>query len=109
MENQGMPGVYFLRIRYQCRHQKTAKTNTMKPAMKIFTALAVGMAAGAVAGLLLAPRKGEETRKLLRRKGEKMVDNMKFNIRKGERMMANLKEDVEDTVNGIGRKLNPLT
>jgi gas vesicle protein len=104
-----MAVVDYLRIRHQPPASKTAKTITMKPAMKIFTALAVGMAAGAVAGMLLAPRKGEETRKLLRRKGEKMVDEMKFNIRKGERTMANLKEDVEDTINGISRKLNPLT
>ena len=81
----------------------------MKPAMKVLGALGLGLAAGAAAGILLAPRKGEETRKLLRRKGEKMADRMKFNLKKGERMVANLKEDAQDTVNGIGKKLTQFT
>ncbi len=81
----------------------------MKPAMKVLGALGLGLAAGAVAGILLAPRKGDETRKLLRRKGEKMADRMKFNLKKGERMVANLKEDVQDSVNGIGKKLTQFT
>lgn len=81
----------------------------MKPAMKVLGALGLGLVAGAAAGILLAPRKGEETRKLLRRKGEKMADRMKFNLKKGERMVANLTEDVQDTVNGIGKKLTQFT
>jgi gas vesicle protein len=81
----------------------------MKPAMKVLGALGLGLAAGAAAGILLAPRKGEETRKLLRRKGEKVADRMKFNLKKGERMVANLKEDVQDSVNGIGKKLTQFT
>jgi gas vesicle protein len=81
----------------------------MKPAMKVLGALGLGLAVGAVAGILLAPRKGDETRKLLRRKGEKMADRMKFNLKKGERMVADLQEDVQDTVNGIGKKLTQFT
>jgi gas vesicle protein len=90
-------------------HPFTEKPKIMKPAIKVLGALAVGLAAGAVAGILLAPRRGEDTRKLIRRKGEDMVDRMKFNLKKGEKMVANLKEDVEDTVNGIGRKINQFT
>jgi gas vesicle protein len=81
----------------------------MKPAMKVLGALGIGLAAGAVAGILLAPRKGEDTRKLIRRKGEKMVDRMKFNLHQGEKMVANLKEDVQDTLNGIGKKASQFT
>jgi gas vesicle protein len=81
----------------------------MKPAMKVLSALGLGLVVGAAAGILLAPRKGDETRKLLRRKGEKLADRMKFNLKKGERMVADLEEDVEDTVNGIGKKLTQFT
>jgi gas vesicle protein len=78
----------------------------MKPAMKVLGALGIGLAAGAVAGILLAPRKGEETRKLLRRKGEQVTDRMKFNLKKGERMVAHAKEDLQDALNGVGNKVN---
>jgi gas vesicle protein len=78
----------------------------MKPAMKVLGALCIGLGAGAVAAILLAPRKGEETRRMLRRKGEKLADNVKFNLKKGERMVAHAKEDLEDVLNGVGNKVN---
>jgi gas vesicle protein len=90
-------------------HPFTEKPKIMKPAMKVLSALGIGLAAGAVAGILLAPRKGEDTRKLIRRKGEDLADRMKFNLKKGEKMVAHLKEDVEDTLNGIGKKASQFT
>jgi hypothetical protein len=84
----------------------TQKNITMKPAMKVLGALGIGLAAGAVAGILLAPRKGEETRKLLRRKGEAVADRVKFNLKKGERMVAHAKEDIQDVLNGTREKVN---
>lgn len=81
----------------------------MKPAMKVLSALGIGLAAGTVAGILMAPRKGEDTRKLIRRKGEDLADRVKFNLKKGEKMVAHLKEDVEDTLNGIGKKASQFT
>lgn len=47
--------------------------------MRYFSALFVGAVAGTVAGLLLAPAKGEKTRKKLNKQGErarKEVDDL---------------------------------
>lgn len=38
--------------------------------MKLFTALITGMAAGILAGLMFAPMKGTETRRIIRERGE---------------------------------------
>lgn len=40
--------------------------------MKLFVAIITGMTAGVLAGLLFAPRKGTETRRILREKGEEL-------------------------------------
>jgi hypothetical protein len=72
------------------------KSIIMKPAMRVLSALGIGLAAGAVAGILLAPRKGADTRKMIQREGEKMADRMKFNLKQGERKLAHLKEDVQE-------------
>jgi gas vesicle protein len=44
--------------------------------MKYFSALLVGAVAGGVAGLLLAPAKGEKTRKRLNKQAEKARKEM---------------------------------
>jgi gas vesicle protein len=41
-----------------------------------FPSFIIGMALGAVAGLLLAPRRGEETRKFLREQSTKGLDTL---------------------------------
>ncbi|MGE5820932.1 MAG: YtxH domain-containing protein [Deltaproteobacteria bacterium] len=41
-----------------------------------FPSFIIGMALGAVAGLLLAPRRGEETRKYLRERSTKGLDTL---------------------------------
>jgi gas vesicle protein len=41
-----------------------------------FASFIIGMALGAVAGLLLAPRRGEETRKYLREQSTKGLDTL---------------------------------
>lgn len=43
---------------------------------KVLFAALVGAAAGAVAGVLLAPASGEETRKKLREEGERIKDDV---------------------------------
>ena len=44
---------------------------------KIATAAAAGVVAGAVAGILLAPDKGENTRKKIMDSGKKLTDTVK--------------------------------
>ena len=49
----------------------------MNKSGKILVAVAAGIAAGAVLGILFAPDKGSETRKKLNKKGKKIADEVK--------------------------------
>lgn len=53
----------------------------MKTSSKVLVALAAGVAAGAVLGLLFAPEEGSETRKKIKDQGQKLVDSLKGKFR----------------------------
>jgi len=55
---------------------QTLKLKIMKNS-KLLAGILLGVAAGAVAGLLLAPDKGADTRKKIRRKGEDLQGTIK--------------------------------
>lgn len=80
----------------------------MKPLVKTIAALGAGLAVGAAAGVLLAPRKGEETRKLIRQKGQKIADRMQSKVKEGEKLVTGVKGDIHDALNGINKKINQL-
>lgn len=69
---------------------------------KILTALVAGAALGAVAGILLAPDKGSETRRKLKEKGKKFRDDVKEKFRQGkekfEDMAQSAKQKAEEFV-----------
>jgi gas vesicle protein len=81
----------------------------MKPLVKTIAAVGAGLAVGAVAGVLLAPRKGEETRKLIRQKGQKVADRLQSKVKEGEKLVTGVKGDIQDALNGINKKINQLT
>ena len=54
----------------------------MKDYSKVGLALLAGIAAGAVAGLLLAPDEGAETRKKLAKKAKKLEERLKEKAKK---------------------------
>jgi gas vesicle protein len=56
-----------------------------------FSYLLIGMGLGAIAGLLLAPRSGEETRKYLRQRSNKSLDYL-------TQQAGNLRENAEGIV-----------
>jgi len=58
---------------------------------KIILAFAAGALAGAIAGVLLAPDKGSETRR-------KMAEGIKDQLSKGKEKLSDLKEDFEQAV-----------
>jgi gas vesicle protein len=77
--------------------------------MKALAALGAGLAVGAAAGILLAPNKGTETRRIIRKKGQRMADRLQRKVRDGERFVVGVKEDIHDTLNGISKKINQFT
>ena len=72
---------------------------------KILTAAAVGLAAGALAGLLLAPRSGKETREMLKKKGEQAAEHVTDGIEKGRQQATDLKAKAEEKMRDVNRKV----
>lgn len=70
----------------------------MNTTSKILTAMAVGAAVGAIAGLLLAPDKGSETRRKLKEGGRKVVDEVKDKFNRTKEKMNGVKEEMEEVV-----------
>ena len=70
----------------------------MKTSGKILAAVAAGIAAGAVLGILFAPDKGSETRRKINEKGKKFADDVNEKINKGKEAFNDFKADVEKKV-----------
>ena len=75
----------------------------MKNSTKILAAVAVGVVAGGVLGLLFAPDKGDETRKKINKKGEKMFSRMKGDFNKEK--LNRIKEKLENKLKNIAAKM----
>jgi gas vesicle protein len=82
----------------------TSKKENMNNTNKIFTALGIGMAAGAVLGILFAPRKGKETREILSKNGTKLTSTIKNEIHEGQRKLTSMKEGFKESLNHISKK-----
>jgi len=80
----------------------------MKSTNKILTAIGIGMAAGAVIGILLAPRKGTETRELLAKKGTKLSQDVKNGIQEGQKKFSSLKEGIREGMNNLNKKAEEM-
>ena len=80
----------------------------MKNERKVFTALGIGLAAGAVLGVLFAPRKGKETREFLFKRGTKLTGIFKNKIHDGQRKLTSMKEGLRDNLNHISRKVEEV-
>jgi gas vesicle protein len=80
----------------------------MNTSGKILTAAAVSLAAGAVAGLLLAPRSGKETRELMKKKGVDAADKVKETFEKGRQQVTDLKEKAEEKMRDVNRKVTEV-
>lgn len=70
----------------------------MNTTSKILAAMAVGAAVGAIAGIMLAPDKGSETRRKLKEQGKKVADNLKDKFNNSKEKMNGMKEDIEQVV-----------
>jgi gas vesicle protein len=69
---------------------------------EVTSAFAIGLGVGAILGVILAPKSGEETRALLREKAEEGIDEAvaggKKVAQKAQRAGASAKELVNDAV-----------
>jgi gas vesicle protein len=70
----------------------------MNTSGKILAAVAAGIAAGAVLGILFAPDNGSETRRKINEKGKKFADDVKDKFNKGKEKFNDLKADFEKKV-----------
>lgn len=68
----------------------------MDTTSKVITGFIVGVAAGAAAGLLLAPQSGDRTRRNLSKESERMIDSL----------AANVKDTVDETISAIRNTYN---
>ena len=68
----------------------------MNTTTKVLAGFLVGVAAGAAAGLLLAPQNGSVTRRRLSKESERLIDSL----------TANVKDTVDDTINAIRNTYN---
>lgn len=69
---------------------------------KIIVGLLAGFAAGAITGVLLAPKKGSVTRRFLIKKGEAYSENIRDRFN-------NLVEDINDTIERIRDEVDDFT
>lgn len=68
-------------------------------ALNTLTGFVIGAAVGAVCGLVLAPEKGEETRKKLVEKGKKLADKVNEQLKKkGINLSLSELEDIADDI-----------
>jgi gas vesicle protein len=64
----------------------------MKGSAKITLGILGALAAGVTIGLMIAPQKGSETRKRLKKKAENWVDQLGSVLSDGKKLMEDVKE-----------------
>ncbi len=65
---------------------------------KMLTALGLGIAAGTILGILIAPDKGTETRKKIAEGGKKIADTVKDGINKGKETLSEFRDDIKEVI-----------
>jgi gas vesicle protein len=71
---------------------------------KLITGLLVGATAGAVLGILFAPKRGKTTRKRIARMGEDFSDSLKSKFNEVLETVSEKIEKVKEEVSGFAEK-----
>jgi gas vesicle protein len=65
---------------------------------KIIAAVAAGVVAGTLLGILIAPDKGSATRKKITDSKDKVQDDIKTAFRKGKDRINQIREDIAESI-----------
>jgi gas vesicle protein len=84
------------------------KTIIMKGSTKITLGVLGALAAGVAIGLMIAPEKGSETRKRIKKKAEKWVDQMGEVLSDGKKLMEDVKENSKNLKKAAEEKLGKV-
>jgi gas vesicle protein len=77
---------------------RTIKINVMRKTTEILTALVAGAAAGAVVGILFAPRKGTKTRRKISQEGQRIANDVTEKIHRSTEKLRDMKDGIELTL-----------
>lgn len=80
----------------------------MNNTTKILAAVGIGLVAGAVAGLLMAPRKGADTRRLIAKKRDDAVDAVKDTIQEGRRRINSLRKGLNEKAEAMNHRMEEV-
>ena len=78
----------------------------MEDSSKVLVSLIIGAAAGLVAGVLLAPQSGEETRQQLSDTADRVTDDLKRQSEKSLDAIDEVKNSVVELLDEVQSKLN---
>lgn len=88
--------------------RKKERAKKIKSAKKLATAATVGSAAGAIAGLLLAPKSGKETRQIIANNVKSASENVRSSAVNVKEKAAEVQKTVKTTLKKTGKLIKDI-
>ena len=80
----------------------------MSKARNILAVVLTSAVVGAIAGILLAPDEGTQTRKKLMRNGKKLIGTVNNHIDDGKETLEDMKNVLQKQLNKVNKKIEDL-